>query len=74
VAQQQLNGADIGSGFEQVNSEGVPQTVRRSHLGNGTTTASFLTGLLYGICADVLARDVARKEPLFGFFHSPPVT
>jgi hypothetical protein len=30
--------------------------------------------LLHGILADVLARDVTRKEPLLGPFHSPPVT
>ena len=72
MAQQQLNGADIGSGFEQVNGKGVPQTVRCSRLGNGTTAAGFLTGLLHGIFADVLARYVTWKEPVFGSQRSFP--
>jgi len=74
MAEQQLNGADISSGFEQVNSKGVPQTVRCSRLPNGTTTAGFLTRLLHGILADVPARNVAWKEPVSGLFHAPPVT
>ena len=33
-----------------------------------------LTGLLDGLPADVLARQVAREKPRLGPFHSPPVT
>ena len=28
VAEQQLNGADVGSGFQQMDGEGVPETMR----------------------------------------------
>src|SRR6266705_2716296 len=74
MAQQQLNGADIGSGLEQMHSEGVPQTVRGSRFGNGTTAAGLLTRLLHGILADVPARNAAWKEPRLGLFYSPPLT
>ena len=74
MAQQQLNSPDVGPGLEQVNREGVPQTVRSCRLGNGATAASFLARLLNGILADVLAWNVAGKQPLFGSCQAPPVS
>ena len=34
VSEQQLNGAEIGTGFEQMRCEAMPQGVRRNSLGN----------------------------------------
>ena len=69
-----MNRADIHAGFQQMNGEGVAQTVRGRDFWNGTTAASFLTGLLHGIRADVASRNVTREKPLLGLFRSPPVT
>jgi hypothetical protein len=34
MAEQELNGAEINAGFEQVGGEGVPQQVRMNGLGD----------------------------------------
>ena len=45
VAEQQLNRANIGAGFEHVNGEGMPQAVRGNWLANaGSGSARFLAG------------------------------
>ena len=74
VAEQQLNRADIGAGFEHVNGEGVPQAVRGNWLANREAEAGFLTGQFHGVPGDVPAIDVAWKKPVPGFLHTPPVT
>src|ERR1035438_10304418 len=51
----------------------APQTVRGSRLGDGATAAGLLTSQFHGTPADVLAWDVARKEPRWGLFYAPPV-
>ena len=43
-------------------------------LGILRNTLGFLTRLLHRVLGDVLARDVARKEPVLRLFHSPPLT
>src|SRR3954462_8496876 len=37
-------------------------------------TTSLLARLLHGIGADVLTRDIARKEPWLGSRQAPPIT
>jgi hypothetical protein len=74
VPKQQLNRADVGSGFEHVNGEGMSQAVRRNGLANRETGACFLTDQFHGIPGDVAAFDIAGEKPVFGFLHAPPVT
>ena len=73
MAEQQLDRAHIDAGFEQVNGEGVPQTVRRDGFENTAKPVRLLARQLHGFPADVPARKVAWEEPMFGFFQSPPL-
>ena len=41
MSEQDLNGAQIGSGFEQMRGEGVPQQVRMNGLGNASRAPRF---------------------------------
>ena len=45
MAEQQLNRADIGSGFQQMHSERVAQRMGGNRLADAGTTASLLAGL-----------------------------
>ena len=67
MAEQQLNGADIGAGFEQMNGEGVPQAVRGNWLANREAEAGFLTGQFHGIPGDVPAPMSPGKSQCRGF-------
>ena len=47
--------------------------MRGDRFGNIATLMRPLASLLYGEPADVVADSIARKEPLLGLVHSPPV-
>ena len=72
MAEQQLNGADVSTGFEQMYSERMTQQMRGDRFGNPAAAPSLLTGLFYRILADGLPRPIAREEPLDRAFHPPP--
>jgi hypothetical protein len=40
--EEQLNGADIGTGFQQMNREGMSQRMRRDRLPSPKTRCAFL--------------------------------
>src|SRR5439155_11854185 len=63
VAKQQLNRADIGSGFQQMHGEGVPHRMRADRLANAREASSLLTGKFDHASADWLARDIPFEQP-----------
>ncbi len=62
MAEQELNGADVRSGFEQVNGEGVAQSVRGNRLGDAGPEPSLLASAFHGVFGDGPARNVAWEE------------
>jgi hypothetical protein len=71
MAKEQLDGAQVGAGFEQVNREGVAQRMRADGFGDASTQARRSAGMLDGVRGDRLA-EIPREEPLFRP-HNPPV-
>ena len=65
MAEQQLDGAQIGAGFQQVNGEGVAQRMRRDRLADAGPLTGLPAGAFDGERRDRLAGPVARKQPLF---------
>jgi len=66
MAKQQLNGADIGAGFEQMDSKGVSQRMRSNRLAKAGETMCPLAGGLNGGSRYRLTRVAAREQPSFG--------
>ena len=64
MAEQQLDGADVDAGLEQVHGEGVPQRVWRERLGDAGPAQGCAAGPVDGAPADVPSRNAAREEPL----------
>lgn len=64
MTKQQLNGADVGAGLQQMDSERVSQTMGRDGLGQSGETSRLLAGMPHGIPGDRLTGMIARKEPL----------
>jgi len=73
MTKENLNGADVGAGFQQMDGKCVPKGMRCDRFGNIATFMRPLASLLYGESADVAAGSIAREEPPFGLVHSPPV-
>src|SRR5713226_10613069 len=57
-----------------MHGEGVPHRMRRDRFGNFANTVGFLALVLNRGPADVLAWHIARKKPVLGPFHSPPLS
>jgi len=74
MAEQELNAADVGASFQQVDRKGMPQGMGRDGFGNLRDPAGLLALLLNRADGDVLAREVAWEEPLLGPLDSPPTT
>jgi hypothetical protein len=72
MTQQDLNGAHVGTGFQQMDGEGVPKGMRGDRFWNMATLMGLLASLLYGAPRDVAADSITREEPPFGLVHSPP--
>ena len=53
MSEQDLNGAEIHSGFQQVSGKGVPQRMRMNRLGNAGVLPGFLAG-----AEDRLSREI----------------
>jgi hypothetical protein len=64
MSEQQLDGAQVRAGFEQVDGKGMAQRVRGDRLGDVCPTPRFLTGGLHGEGRDRLIRDVAGKQEI----------
>ena len=71
---QQLNGADVGALFKEVDGEGVSQQVRRDGFGNVASMVSLSTCVLNRMSGDVLARNIAGEEPVLRSLHTPPLS
>ena len=74
MAEQELNGADVGASFQQVDRKGVTQRMGRDRFGNFADTVGLLALALNRAFCDVLARKIAWEEPVLGSLDSPPVT
>ena len=72
VAEQQLNGPDIGARFQQVNGECVSKRVRCNRLADTGRLRAFLQARSTAVWLMWLAGNVAWKKPVPGFAHSPP--
>ena len=73
MAQQQLNGAHVRPGFEQVGSKTVPKRMRCDGFKNPTTSMRFLAGYLHGVDFYVAVDCITRKQPPIGPSYPPPV-
>ena len=64
MAEQQLDGADIGAGFQQMDREGVPHGMRRDRLADAGELAGLLAGKFDGLlligCPDI---SPANSQP-----------
>ena len=72
MAQQQLNGAYVGPGFDQVGRKTVPKRMRCDWFGNAATLTRLLAGLFHRVLGDVALHSIAWEEPLLGLLHWPP--
>src|SRR6202035_4723984 len=72
MTQQQLNGAHVRSGFEQVCCKTVPKGMRGDRFGNPATLMRLLAGYLHRVAADATVDSITRKEPLLGPVNWPP--
>ena len=71
MTEQDLNGAKIGSGFEQVRGEGVPQRVRMNRFGNAGELSGAAAGQEDGLGRDRPSAGSIREQPVGGTFGSP---
>ena len=64
MAEQQLNGAQVSAGFEQVDGKGMAQRVRGDRLGDASPAPRLFTGVLHGEGRDRLIGDVAGEQEI----------
>jgi hypothetical protein len=74
MSKEQLNGADVDTLLEEMDGKCVSQRVRCDGFRNLASVVGLSTCLLNRKPADVLARHIAREEPVLGPFHSPPLS
>ena len=63
MAQEQLNGAQVGARFEQVNRKGMAQRVRADGLGDAGPNARCAAGMLNGVRGNWSA-EIPGEQPL----------
>ncbi len=73
MAEQELNRADVGAGFEQVYGKRVPHRMRGNGFGNPRAAVGFLARLFDRGCGDVLSRTIPGEEPRRRPLTTPPV-
>ena len=73
MAEQELNGAEIGSGFEQVHRKCVPQRMRRHRLGEVRHPMCLAAGGIHGACRYRFSSNGAEKHPCPGGSHGAPI-
>ena len=71
MAEEQLNGAQVGARFEEVNREGMAQRMRADRFGDAAATARRSAGMLDGVRGDRSA-EIPGEEPLL-WPHNPPI-
>ena len=73
MAEEQLNGAQVGACCEQVNRKGVAERMRADGLGDAGTEARLSAGMLDGVPGDRLAA-IPGEEPPFRRHGAPIFT
>ena len=71
MAEQQLDGAQIGAGFEQVNGKGMAEQVRRDRLVDVGLPSRLSAGGVDRQRRNRLSGQVAGEQPLFGAGGAP---
>jgi hypothetical protein len=69
MAEQQLDGADVGTRFQQVDGKGMSQRMRRDRFANATKAMGLLASFRYGVPADMPVGKITGKEPVLGPFQ-----
>jgi hypothetical protein len=72
VAEQQLDGAQVCAGFQQMDRKGVAQRVRGDRLGEAGQPLRLAAGDADGVAGDRLTGQVSREQPLPGM-HGRPI-
>ena len=73
MAEQQLDRAQVGAGFEQMHGEPVAQRVGREALANAGALQGVVAGLADGGAGDVAAGNLAGEQPAALRARAPPV-
>lgn len=68
-----MNGPHVGAGLQQMDGEGVSQTVLRDRFGQSGEVARFRAGLSYRTPGDRLVGSIAGKEPFLWSPHLPAI-
>jgi len=71
MPEQQLDGAQVSAGFEQMDGKGMAQGVRRDRLADPGPVARMSADILHGSRRDRLSRPVAREQPVLGPCFAP---
>ena len=66
MAEQQLDGTQVGASLQQVYGEGVPQRMRRNRLADPALRPNLTAGPVDGERADRSVRSVTREQPCAG--------
>ena len=74
MAEQQLDGADIRTSFQQMDCERVPKGMRCNRLVNSNDLVSLLTGLFDGVGSHGVPRHLALEKPCLRTHRSPVAT
>src|SRR5215469_1200983 len=74
MAEQQLDGTNVGALFQEVDGKSVSKRMRRDRFRDLANTVGLLALLLNRKSCDVPAREVSWEEPVLGLFDSPPGT
>lgn len=72
MTEQQLNGPEIGTRFEQVDSKGVTKRMRSNRFGKRRETMRFLARIPNRVPGDRLPRKTPGEQP-FLRTRRPPV-
>src|SRR6516162_10076254 len=67
MAEQQLDGTNVGALFQEVDGKSVSKRMRRDRFRDLANTVGLLALLLNRKSCDVPAREVSWEEPVLGF-------
>ena len=65
MAEQQLNGTNVGSGFQQMHGERVAHRMRADRFTDAGDMAGLLIDTVDSISGDGLTGDITFEKPLF---------
>jgi hypothetical protein len=73
MTEQQLDGAHIGTLFQQVDGKGMAHGMWGNWFGNVGAATNSPASLFHRDSVDMASGNLARKEPMLGPLLSPPV-